>query len=169
MPFGSSTLGRLITCVISSDAIGSLEEFLAIPRIVRSRANDSRETELPNSELLPLRRTRICRGFPVFAKVALSPSTSASEDTSTATVSAIPATVINVVVLRTTRLRRLYAKGIFMLHPVCLSDSTIGARAAETAGASALIAEIARAARMVSAALSGVMENDRNDCTYAEP
>lgn len=56
-----------------------------------------------------------------------------------------------------------------MVHPVWLSDSTMGLRAAETAGTSALAAEITRAARIVSSALNGVNENDRNDCTYAEP
>ena len=63
----------------------------------------------------------------------------------------------------------LYVRGMFMVHPVCLSDSTIGARAAESAGKRALAAETEMATSTVRRALSGVIENDRKDCTNAEP
>ena len=56
-----------------------------------------------------------------------------------------------------------------MVHPVCLSDSTIGARAAASAGKRALAAETVMATSTVKSALSGVIENDLRDCTNAEP
>ena len=67
-----------------------------------------------SSDSEPLRMTRICSGSPLEESVLRRPLTSASMASSTATVSAMPSAVMSVVVLRTTRLRRLYATGMAM-------------------------------------------------------
>src|SRR5271170_7852590 len=68
-----------------------------------------------SSAFAPLRITRMFRGLPEALKADCNPLTRARTATSTETVSAMPSAVISVVVLRTVRLRRLYARGIAIL------------------------------------------------------
>ncbi len=70
--------------------------------------------------------------------MARSPLTSERMASSTATVSAIPSAVMSVVVLRTTRFRRLYARGMAMASPCSAGRRQSMMREALSAGTSEL-------------------------------
>ena len=91
----------------SKEASGCPSRPMAIPDLNFRSWNCERRNTLTSSESDPLRSTNTCRGSPEIDSVVRNPFTSARMASSTATVSAMPSAVMIVVVLRTTRFRRL--------------------------------------------------------------
>ena len=85
---------------------------LAIPSKYLITCKESRVTELVDSDCEPSRMMRILRGWPVVDREDSRPCARAISTTKTVTVSVMLRAVINVVVRRTIRLRKLYLIGI---------------------------------------------------------